>query len=708
MVCDHKARVLTHGLQFGDNLPHKALFYQLIGEAGVQHHRQAPVGDGGIALLLAGLNEQLLGSQAYFPVLQGKSQNPLGVQLPLGLGSVQVLQSLAHRAQALAQLFAQQLELRLKAVGSKFRHVCQKLQRLYVQFLLDDVLIEAAQAGVRIGTQAGQRLAVFQVGLIPGGPAQGHHPQHFVHVLLQLFVDPALAAQGELAQVHALRRAAVHRTHQVLVDVLAHKGGQRGQHFGGGHQSGIQSHIGGGLIIRLSLDPEALPAAAHIPVAQLVHKVLQNPGSLRHLILGQIPVQVLHRRVQPGQQPAVHYRQRAVVQTAGGRVKAIDVGVQHKESVGVPQSGEELLLALHHGLLREALGQPGGAGGVEVPAQGVGAKLVQNRNGIYRVALGFAHLLAVFVQHMAQHQHVLVGGLVKKQGGNGQQGVEPAPGLVHRLRDEVGGELALKEFLVLKGVVMLGKGHGAAVKPAVNHLRHPAHLLAAVGTGDGHLIHKGPVELNILRAVGRHLLKLGDAADGMPVAALALPDVKRRAPVAVAAHRPVLDVFQPIAKAALANAFRQPVDRVVVGDQLVLHLGHLNVPALPGVVDKRGVAAPAEGVAVLELGGAEQQAPALQIHQNLLVRVLAEEAGPLGFGGHLALLVHQLHQRQAVFPPHLGVILAKGRGNVHNARAIGEGYIAVAYHIPAVLLGADKIEQGLVFLALQVRALIAL
>ena len=124
--------------------------------------------------------------------------------------------------------------------------------------------------------------------------------------------------------------------------------------------------------------------------------------------------------------------------------------------------------------------------------------------GIHRVngiALGFAHLLAVLVLHMPQHDDILVGGIVKEQSGNRQQGIEPATGLVHSLGDEVRRITLLKNLLVLKRIMPLGKRHGAGIEPAVNNLRHALHLAAALRALDGYGINVRTMQLNILRAV---------------------------------------------------------------------------------------------------------------------------------------------------------------------------------------------------------------
>ena len=105
---------------------------------------------------------------------------------------------------------------------------------------------------------------------------------------------------------------------------------------------------------------------------------------------------------------------------------------------------------------------------------------------------------------MAEDNDIFVGRLVEDQGGDGKEGVKPSSCLVHSLGDKVRRELLLKELLIFKRIMMLGKRHGAGIKPAVDHLRHTLHLSAALGTGDGHPIDKGAVQLDILRTVVRH------------------------------------------------------------------------------------------------------------------------------------------------------------------------------------------------------------
>ncbi len=147
------------------------------------------------------------------------------------------------------------------------------------------------------------------------------------------------------------------------------------------------------------------------------------------------------------------------------------------------------------------LWQPWRAVDVEIPPDGVRAVGGQGVKGVHRVAFGFAHLLPVLVLDMSHDDDVLVGRLVKEQGGDGQKGVEPPSGLVHSLRDKVCRELLLKQILVFKGVVVLGKWHGAGVKPAVDNLWHPLHLFPTLWTGYSHIVNERTVQLNLIRAV---------------------------------------------------------------------------------------------------------------------------------------------------------------------------------------------------------------
>ncbi len=160
--------------------------------------------------------------------------------------------------------------------------------------------------------------------------------------------------------------------------------------------------------------------------------------------------------------------------------KAIDIRIQDIEGVGVPQGSHEAALGFAHRLIIKAAGQPGRARGIEIPAHGVRALLVQHTPGVHHVAQVLGHLVAVLVLHMAQHQAVLKGTLVKQQGADRQQRIEPSPGLIHGFRNKVSREALFKLLYVFKGIMPLGKGHGAGIIPSVNHFPGTVHVAATL------------------------------------------------------------------------------------------------------------------------------------------------------------------------------------------------------------------------------------
>ena len=143
---------------------------------------------------------------------------------------------------------------------------------------------------------------------------------------------------------------------------------------------------------------------------------------------------------------------------------------------------------------------------------------------------------------MAQNDNILVRSLVEDQGRDCQQGVEPSTCLVYGLGDEICRELLLKEFLILKRIMMLCERHGTGIEPAVDYLRYTVHLLTALRTGDGDIIDERTMQLYLaislfihlfciflynIRIVRTHGLQLCLASDGMLTATLTLPDIKR-------------------------------------------------------------------------------------------------------------------------------------------------------------------------------------
>ena len=195
--------------------------------------------------------------------------------------------------------------------------------------------------------------------------------------------------------------------------------------------------------------------------------------------------------------------------------------------------------------------------------------------------------------------------------------------------------------------------------------------------------------------LARRLEQLGIRADRLLVpAAVADPDRQRRSPVAVARQRPVDQVLEPVAEAALADVGRMPVDAAVVLDQPLLPQRGADEPAVGGVEQERLVAAPAEGVAVAVALVMEQAPGALELGGDRLVGVLEPEAGPgveTGAGADHAGGIDRLELRQSEGLSGPVVVLAEERRGVDDPGAVGGGDVVAGDHQPAERVGRDVV-----------------
>ena len=184
---------------------------------------------------------------------------------------------------------------------------------------------------------------------------------------------------------------------------------------------------------------------------------------------------------------------------------------------------------------------------------------------------------------------------------------------------------------------------------------------------------------------------------------MAAPDRQRGAPVAAARERPVDVVGQPVAVAAVLDGLGEPVGLLVLGEQRVLDLGGPDVPRRLGVVDQRGVAAPAVRVAVLVGQVPEQQPARVEVGDQVGVGVLEElPADQRDVVGEVAVGAHGHHDRQAVGAADGHVVLAEGGGLVHQTGAVLGGDVVGQHHEvgggAAVLHGRElhEVEGALV------------
>ena len=211
------------------------------------------------------------------------------------------------------------------------------------------------------------------------------------------------------------------------------------------------------------------------------------------------------------------------------------------------------------------------------------------------------------------------------------------------------------------------------------------------------------MELQILgHRPGRQLAQLGDRPHAVRVAFFTAPDGQRRAPVAVAAQRPVDVVGEPLAEAPRLDVLGMPDDVVVGLDELVLDRRGPHVPRRLGVVEQGRVAAPAEGIAVLVGLHAEQQAAGLELGADGRVCVFDEDAGPRrDLGDEAALEVDGVDDRQVVLEAHAHVVLAEGGGHVDDAGAVAGRDEVGADHEMRPLVELHEGERRLVLEAEQ-------
>ena len=156
----------------------------------------------------------------------------------------------------------------------------------------------------------------------------------------------------------------------------------------------------------------------------------------------------------------------------------------------------------------------------------------------------------------------------------------------------------------------------------------------------------------------------------MPVAALAFPDVEGSAPVTVTADAPVLDVFEPVAETALADAFGNPVNCVIILDKVILDSCHLDEPGFSCVVDEGGVAAPAEGIIVLKLGCREKLAVLVKVNKDSGVCILDESAAVGRVIRHVTFAVDELNEGEVILSADLCVIFTECGCDVNDARTV--------------------------------------
>jgi len=247
------------------------------------------------------------------------------------------------------------------------------------------------------------------------------------------------------------------------------------------------------------------------------------------------------------------------------------------------------------------------------PAHHIHAHPVRRLIELDHVPRRLVHRRAILGQQRGVGKVLQEGRALLQHGRHRQQAIEPVAELAREgLADPVRREPPLPVGLV-GAIVQRREGHHPGIQPGVAYVLDTAHLGATFGTTDLDCVHVRAVRRVTLENVpARHgtRLELVLVLDHLIVIArVALPDGQRQPPVAFLADHPVVHVTQPVQLAVKAKG-RDPANLTGHIHHLVAELIHADKPLVHQTEHQRGLAAPADGIAVGIVGHVIEQAPA--------------------------------------------------------------------------------------------------
>ena len=208
-----------------------------------------------------------------------------------------------------------------------------------------------------------------------------------------------------------------------------------------------------------------------------------------------------------------------------------------------------------------------------------------------------------------------------------------------------------------------------------------------------------------VNVAARQLGKLPSRTHDVYFSAVAAnPYGQRSPPITLPRNSPVYDVFEKVSHPAGTDGLGHPVYFRIAFEQSVPHSRHSYEPGLAGVIQKRSVASPTEGIAVNVHLLLEKQAPLSEIFDYNGVCLFAENTFQLS----RVLLkaspfVHQLHERQLIPCSDLGVVLAESGRDMDDAASVGKRHVSVAGDVIGVF-NPCPVEHGLIFFAFKLPA----
>ena len=214
-----------------------------------------------------GKHLQILERKAY-PVEPGHGKAAVPADGGQHLFGVAAGDEFGYGAQLLAVLGAERLELRLKAVLYIFRSVVRNGHLLDVELLEHYRLFLFGKFERPFGDHhhLGKGLAVFEVARVARRATVHHDAQHVFHSALEPAVYERFVGLGEAAEMHGYGCVLIELRHEIAVHHLGNEGRIWRRHLCQRHEHGVQRGVGGGLVLRHVAAPEAVAAAADVPV----------------------------------------------------------------------------------------------------------------------------------------------------------------------------------------------------------------------------------------------------------------------------------------------------------------------------------------------------------------------------------------------------------------------------------------------------------
>ena len=343
--------------------------------------------------------------------------------------------------------------------------------------------------------------------------------------------------------VNALRRGAIHRAHEVLVNLFSqerHNGRycarQRGEHL---IECDICRH---GVPVLPGL-PIPSASSPHVPRGQLLDETVDPPCNAVGIELFQVVGDVPHEFMEQRNNPAVHQRPHFERHGNLGGVEVLKSGVGDEKVVDIPEEQQSPLNVLAHPVAKIQV-LLGIALAVQ-PAHHVRAHLLHGLIEPDGIAVALVHRFAMLIIDFFVDEHVAVSTNVFQGDAHEGKRVEPKANLLAHFADEVSREPVAPLAAALQ-VAVRGKGHDAGIQPAVADFRYTRGLAVALLAVDCNFIDPRAMEFRqraYLCSVNCPLFKLLHGADDCNVvAALAMVERQRQAPEALARDAPVAHV----------------------------------------------------------------------------------------------------------------------------------------------------------------------